>query len=147
MPTIIGQEEQQNALRTINTLLKDASVVNKFLSAKNPSATYSISFPGADGKRVSCKLVVKSKDDMDTLALTYKDQIKSEIFSLAEKYNIALDHEDQMILDDILVSSQEDDLEDPLDESPEEPSENDPRRDIPEELPEVPSDDDPRYIL
>ena len=54
MPKIIGQAEQQAAIREIKATLKEMVDTNLFLDALNNSSKYIISFVGEDGKKYVC---------------------------------------------------------------------------------------------
>lgn len=99
MPKIIGQQEQQRALKEITAALKEVSAINRFLSKQNTSGTYIVSFMDDQNEKQSCSLFTSDKDDVDLLVLNYKDRLKSKIQSLTETYRIALDPQEQALLD------------------------------------------------
>lgn len=100
MPKIIGQQEQQRALKDILTMLKDVVAINNFLSMQNKTGKYTISFAGENNVKHSCLLCGAEKDDIDLLALNSKDNLRKQIFALAEEYRIALDPEEEHLLSD-----------------------------------------------
>lgn len=99
MPKIIGQEEQQRALKQITALLKEVSAVNAFLSAENPEGEFVISFTDNNKAKHSCSIFSEDRKAVDQLALNYKNRIKAQILELANEHRIALDHSEQAILD------------------------------------------------
>ena len=106
MPKIIGQAEQQKALKDITSALKEVAIVNAFLQAKNPSGKYTVTFTDASNEKHHCSLFTPDKEDLDLLVLNYKDQLKTKILKLAEDYRIALEPEEQMMLDDSFPSEE-----------------------------------------
>lgn len=100
MPKIIGQQEQQRALKDILAMLKDVSAINNFLSMKNDAKKYTISFSDENNAKHSCLLFSVEKDDIDILALHSKEYLRKQIYTLAEDYRIALDAEEEHQLSD-----------------------------------------------
>ncbi len=100
MAKILDQEEQRKALKNITSSVKDLESANEFLQTTNPSGIYTITFAGEDGKKkYSTEIRVPSKDDIDRLIMAHKESEKHRIRKLAEENRIALDPEDDVILD------------------------------------------------
>lgn len=108
MPKIIGQAEQQQALKDITSALKEVATVNAFISTANPTGKYIISFVDESGAKHHCALVASDKDDVDLLVMNYKDQLRGKILQLAEDYRIALDPPEQAMLRDSSTPMQQD---------------------------------------
>ena len=98
MPKIIGQAEQQQALKDITSMLKEVVAVNNFLSSHNASGKYTITFSDEHHQKHSCTLFTSDKEDVDLLVLTYKDRLKEKIQSLADDFRIALEPQEQLLL-------------------------------------------------
>lgn len=104
MPKIIDQAAQQKALKDIVSALKEVAIVNAFLQAHNPSGKYTVTFTDASKEKHHCSLYTPDKEELDLLVLNYKDQLKTKILKLAEDYRIALEPEEQIMLDDSFTS-------------------------------------------
>ena len=105
MPKIIGQQEQQRALKEITAALREVTAINRFLSRQNTSGIYAVSFTDDQNEKQSCFLFSTDRDDVDLLVLNYKDRLKSKIQSLTETYRIALEPQEQAMLDNNDLSS------------------------------------------
>ena len=105
MPKIIGQQEQQRALKEITAALREVTAINRFLSRQNTSGTYTVSFTDEHHEKQSCSLFSADKDDVDLLVLNYKDRLKNKIQSLTETYRIALEPQEQALLDSNFLPS------------------------------------------
>ena len=99
MPKIIGQAEQQQALKEITSMLKEVVAVNNFLSSRNASGKYIISFSDEQNQKHSCTLFSSEKEEVDLLVLNYKDRLKGKIQALTEEFRIALDPQEQRLLE------------------------------------------------
>lgn len=99
MPKIIGQAEQQQALKEITSMLKEVVAVNTFLSSRNTSGKYTVSFSDEHNQKHSCTLFSSDKEDVDLLVLNYKDRLKGKIQALAEEFRIALEPQEQLLLE------------------------------------------------
>ena len=117
MPKIIGQQEQQRALKDILAMLKDVSIINSFLSMQNNSGKYTIAFADGNNVRHSCLLFGTEKDDIYLLALHSKDNLRKQIYALAEEYRIALDPEEERLLSDQFSISSAQDASSPAHDS------------------------------
>lgn len=102
MAKILDQEEQRKALKNIVSSIKEIDAANEFLKAQNTSGIYSISFTGEDGKKYSTEISASSKEDLNALILVHKEQERDRIRKLAEDNRIALDPEDNEVLDFML---------------------------------------------
>ena len=100
MPKIIDQDKQQRALKEITAALKEVAIVNTFLLTSNPCGKYTVSFSDKNNGKHSCTLYTQDKEDLDILVLNYKDQLKTKILTLAEDYRIALEPDEQAMLED-----------------------------------------------
>ena len=98
MAKILGQDDQQRALKEIRAALKSLVPVNEFLDGHNPEGTYHISFSDSEGKRFSAELYSESKGEIDALVRNYKERVKTHILELARNNRIVLDPEDNDIL-------------------------------------------------
>ncbi len=105
MPKIIGQAEQQQALKEITAMLKEVVAVNQFLNSQNESGKYTISFADTNNQKHSCTLFSSDKEDVDLLVLNYKDRLKEKIQSLTEEFRIALDPSEELLLQSDFDSS------------------------------------------
>ena len=99
MPSIIGQAEQQQALKEISAMLKELISSNDFLSSNNPTGKYTIVSTDSEGQKHTCILSSENKAEVDTLVLNYKEHLKQKIVSLTEQYRIGLEPWEQSILD------------------------------------------------
>lgn len=99
MAKILDQEEQRKALKNINGSIKDLEAANEFLKAQNPSGVYTISFTGEGDKKYSTVMHAENKEELNLLILAHKEREKERIKALAEENRIALDPEDEVILD------------------------------------------------
>ena len=108
MPKIIGQAEQQRALKDITSALKEVAIVNTFLQANNPSGKYTVTFTDASNEKHHCSLFTPDKEELDLLVLNYKDQLKAKILKLADEYRIALEPTEQIMLEDPAQAEEED---------------------------------------
>ncbi len=99
MPKIIGQKEQQDALKEIKKAVKEMENINAFLNAKDFSGQYTISFTDDKGKKLSATAYIEKKEDIERFIVHNKAKISSHIADLAEKNRIALDIDEKMTLD------------------------------------------------
>ena len=98
MPKIIGQAEQQAAMRSIKSSLKEAELTNKFLHTPNPQGEYVISFKDATGHNISVTALSEDKRVIDDLARAYKKRVADSVVHLAAKNRIELDDNEKSIL-------------------------------------------------
>ena len=97
MANIIGLQKQQDALREIESVLKELNNMNQFLSALNPLGKYSISFKDDEGKKHGTEISA-SEEEIGALVNRFKKERTEYILKLAKENRIALDPEDYLVL-------------------------------------------------
>ncbi len=98
MAKIIGLEQQQEALNTIKSGVKEIEKTNKFLNTGNPSGKYTFFFTDSEGNRVATTIVCEDKTIVDQLVRQSKESIAQNLSSLAEENRIELEDEEKRIL-------------------------------------------------
>lgn len=96
MPKIIGQAEQQAAMREIKSALKEMGDTNLFLEAINHSKKFTISFVADDGSKYHAIAYVEDKEKLDHFVLHYKHLTANRVKQLAEENRIALDLDEKL---------------------------------------------------
>lgn len=94
MPKIIGQAEQQRALKNIRASLKELAVTNKFLEGSNPSGEFTFSYVGPGGEHYASAAFCADKANIDSFVKAYKDRIVDDMMQQAEENRIELEPED-----------------------------------------------------
>ena len=110
MPKIIGQAEQQAAIREMKVVLKEMVDTNLFLDALNSSKKYKISFIGEDGTKYHAIAYTEKKEDMDRFILHYKHRMANRVLELAKENRIALDLDEKLALSLDLTPEEEEEL-------------------------------------
>lgn len=110
MPKIIGQAEQQAAMKEIKKALKEMVDTNSFLSALNSSKKYQISFIGEDGKKHHAIAYMEKKEDMDRFVIHYKHLMANHVLKLAQENRISLDLDEKLAFSLDLTPEEEEDL-------------------------------------
>lgn len=106
---IRGMEEQQQALSSVQSYIKQLQNLRKFLTTNNPSEQYEIIFkiPATDGepenekqkqKRVAVKFRLSDRDTLKLVLAEHEEYLVQEIRSLVGRYNIVLENEEEALL-------------------------------------------------
>lgn len=98
MPKIIGQAEQQQAMRNIKAALKDLTITNQFLETQNPDGIYTVTFKDSEGNHYTTTVYSEEKHVLDSLARAYKKQVVDDAVRQAESNRIEFEPEDRQIL-------------------------------------------------
>ena len=98
MASIIGLEEQKNALNIINGTIKDVESLNGFMAANNPSGEFTLIMFDDNNTKLKTKIRVPDKTSVDSLLAAHKVRTRDYVLELAEKYQIALTDSDKQIL-------------------------------------------------
>lgn len=93
MANIIGLKEKQLALKEITRKLKTLVPINEFLSAKNPTGVYTISFG-----EFQSKLLCEDAETIRSCVFAYKKKVVDEIREQATKFSIEFDEEEEKLL-------------------------------------------------
>ena len=111
MPRIIGQAEQQSAMKEIRVALREMESTNLFLNTANKSGKYSILFTADDGTRCSAIAFTEKKEDIDRFVLHHKHRIANRVKALAEENRIALEIDEKLALGIDLTEEEEIELD------------------------------------
>lgn len=98
MPKIIGQAEQQRAMKDIRAGLKELEAINEFLNADSGNHKFTITLTTPVGGRLSAVAYTEDKAEIDLLISKQRDRIVEKINTLAKNNRIEFDEQDQMIL-------------------------------------------------
>ena len=111
MDSIMGQKEQQAALREIKAACKEMESTNKFLTCSNKEGKYTISYIADDGSRCSATADAASKDEIDRFILRHKQLITNNVVELADKNRIMLDPEEKELFGLELTAEEREELD------------------------------------
>lgn len=96
MAIIIGQKEQQAALKEIKAAYKEMESTNKFLEHQNGKGKYTVIFTTENGTRCSAVAHAESKEIIDRLVLHHKHLVSDRVVKLAEENRILLDLDEKL---------------------------------------------------
>ena len=107
MPKIIGQAEQQRAMREIRAGLKELESINRFLNSYSKDSHFTITFVSSSNEKITAVGFNENKAEVDLLIMNQRDRIIREITNLAKSHRIEFDEQDHMILENICESTEE----------------------------------------
>jgi len=110
MPKIIGQAEQQAAMKEIKSALKEMRDTNLFLETLNNSKKYTISFVSEDGTKHHAVAYTEKKEDLDRFVLHYKHLMANRVVKLASENRISLDLDEKLAFSLDLTPEEEEEL-------------------------------------
>ncbi len=98
MPKIIGQAEQQHAMKEIKAGLKELESINQFLNATSCNNKFVITLVTEDKQKISAAGYTENREDVNLLIENQRKRIINHITSEAQLHRIEFDECDRLIL-------------------------------------------------
>lgn len=111
MARIIGQKEQQAALKKIKNLRKDIENANEFLEKTNDNSTFSFSFTDEEGSTCTSNALVVNKAEVDKFVREYKNNVVDYVIKLSQEHRLEFELDEKLVFGFDLTPEEQEEYE------------------------------------